>query len=145
MRGGIVKSLPFSLPRQLVYSSTGGGGSPPSNLMLTGILPDADEGDHYNAALNISGGTAPYLNPLVISGALPAGFTLTVVGNQLIVDGDTVGLAGVYSGTIQVKDSSGPQETAADPFSFTIVAMNLLATEDGKLITTEDGKFIRVT
>ena len=136
----IPKSLPLSLPISLPKSLAVGRGKPSNTLVLSGTLPDGVQGNAYSAALAIIGGTAPYSNPLVISGALPAELSIAIVGSQLRVTGTPMTSLGVYSGTLQVQDSLGA--LATDPFSFTIHATGFIITESGTPITTESGSYL---
>ena len=89
-----------------------------SSLTISGTLPSATVGSSYNATLNASGGTAPYVFS-VASGQLPAGILLAdstgvisgtpaAVGNFVfaISVSDSKGLSGKQSLQITVSNSS---------------------------------------
>lgn len=140
MRGGLVKSLPFSLPRNLVYGSTGGG-SPPSGFTLSGSLPNGDQATDYIGVLNISGGVPPYLNPTAAVGVLPADFSLNIIGTQLFVTATApIAFSGLVDVTYDVEDSAAAH--AQDHAPFTIAEVGFLQAETGDNLLTEDNKFI---
>lgn len=59
----------------------------PIPMVITGAYPDGQKGIAYSADLAISGGAAPYSNPRVVSGALPDGLGLSIVGTNLRLSG----------------------------------------------------------
>ena len=139
---GLVKSLPKSLPINLPHGLAKQGGVKPTVFELSGSLPDGNQGTDYVGSLAIIGGTAPYLNPQVVAGTLPADFSLHIAGGILEVLA-TAPIA--FSGTVHCSltvDDSASHTTPAYPVTFTITTSNFIVTEDGKLITTEDGKFL---
>jgi Putative Ig domain len=75
-------------------------------------------GTPYTANCTASGGTAPY-SWSIVSGTLPAGLVLTPNGTTATVSG-TPSAAGTYSYSVQVTDSSMPQETAQQAYSGTL-------------------------
>jgi len=77
-------------------------------LISTTQLPDAVAGAAYATALGASGGTTPYLWSLR-NGALPPGLTLDGVTG--IVSG-TPSAVGSYAFSVDVRDTSSPQQTA---------------------------------
>lgn len=76
--------------------------------IATQSLANATEGVAYSQTLSASGGTAPY-RWSTLSGAMPAGIFLN--GSTGIITG-TTGQSGQFSFSIQVADSSSPQQTA---------------------------------
>jgi hypothetical protein len=85
----------------------------------TTSLPSAAQSAAYSQSVAASGGTAPYSWSL-ISGALPAGVTLSSSGQ---VTG-TPTTMGTSSFTIQVTDSSNPVQNATRALSITVLAAN---------------------
>ena len=71
----------------------------------------------YSQSLTAVGGTSPYVNWSVISGALPPGLTLSPTSG--VISG-TPSTPGPYSFTVQVQDSAAPQQTASQTFSLAI-------------------------
>ena len=71
----------------------------------------------YSQSLTAVGGTSPYVNWSVISGALPPGLTLSPTSG--VISG-TPSTPGPYSFTVQVQDSAAPQQTASQAFSLAI-------------------------
>ena len=71
----------------------------------------------YSQSLTAVGGTSPYVNWSVISGALPPGLTLSPTSG--VISG-TPSTPGPYSFTVQVQDSATPQQTASQTFSLAI-------------------------
>lgn len=137
---GLVKSLPISLPQSSAVGSGGGGGAPP--FQLSGTLPDGDQGTNYSASLGISGGVAPYNTPAVVAGVLPGDFSLSIVGNSLVVSATApIVFSGLVSVSFTVKDSAA-HTSAPYPVTFTINAAQFIATEAGDIITTEGGDFL---
>jgi len=137
---GLVKSLPISLPQSSAVGSGGGGGTPP--FQLSGTLPDGDQGTNYNGVLGISGGVAPYNTPAVAAGSLPGEFSLSIVGNTLVVTATApITFSGLVSVSLTVKDSAA-HTTPAYPVTFTINVTNFIATEGGDILTTEGGDFL---
>lgn len=138
---GLVKSLPISLPINLPHGlARQGGGSPP--FQISGLLPDGDQGTNYIGVLSISGGVPPYSNPQVVAGTLPGEFSLSIVGNQLIV---TATAPITFSGLVSVSftvDDSASQTTPPYAVTFTIHEVGFITTEDDIPITTEDGDFL---
>jgi hypothetical protein len=78
-----------------------------SVAITTGSLPAVTAGTAYSAALQASGGAAPYTWTLA-SGTLPTGLTLQSSG---LLSGTTV-QTGQFNLTIGVADSSSPPQTA---------------------------------
>ncbi|WP_158621251.1 fibronectin type III domain-containing protein [Dyella dinghuensis] len=67
-------------------------------------LPAPAVGVPYNQTIQVSGGTLPYSNFAVSSGALPSGLTLSSSG---VLSG-TPSAAGAFNFTVQMADSSTP-------------------------------------
>lgn len=55
-------------------------------LAVEGTFADGQQGEDYSASLPITGGLGPYTVSL-LSGSIPPGFTLEVVGNELVLSG----------------------------------------------------------
>ncbi|MGD0271548.1 MAG: putative Ig domain-containing protein, partial [Candidatus Sulfotelmatobacter sp.] len=85
--------------------------------VTTLALPTGIVGTTYSTTLAASGGTYPY-SWTVVSGALPAGITLSKSGT---ISGTPTG-AGKFNFRAQVTDSSSPVQTASQPFSITLSA-----------------------
>jgi len=75
-------------------------------LTITGAFPEWKFGVPATGTLTISGGVPPYSGLAITSGALPDGVSLSIVGNQIVASGAPT-VAGPWSATIQVQDSSG--------------------------------------
>jgi large repetitive protein len=111
----------FSFIVQATDSSTGSGpytGSqnyslavaPPTLVVTPATLPAGLVAVPYSVQLAVTGGTAPYKNFVVTTGALPAGLTLSTTG---LLSGLPTG-GGTFNFTVGVTDSStgsGPYTT----------------------------------
>ena len=86
---------------------------PVLSIVTTSPLPQGTLGASYSQTLGATGGTSPY-TWTVVSGALPGGLTLASGGT---ISG-TPSAAGVYSFTVQVRDSASA--TVSSVFSLTI-------------------------
>jgi hypothetical protein len=87
----------------------------PPVAISTTSLPNGTQLQPYSQSLAAAGGTSPYTWSLV-SGALPAGLTLSPSGQ---ISG-TPTTSGVSNFTIQVADSSVPVQTATQALSITV-------------------------
>ncbi len=94
----------------------------PALSLGTGALPAATVGQVYNAALKITGGTAPYSCSL-LTGALPSGMMLS--GCALA---GTATTAGGSSVTIRVTDSGTPTQNASGAITLAVNAQPLTIT-----------------
>lgn len=75
----------------------------------------------FSSYVGISGGIPTYNTPLVASGALPSGISLSISGGKLIASGTLGSGTGTYNGTVTVKDSqAAPATSNALAFSFII-------------------------
>ncbi len=91
--------------------------SPPL-IFSTISLPGAEENTSYIAAMNVSGGTAPYTWS-VVSGALPSG--LTIDSTTGTISGVPArGTAGTSSFTIRLTDSSATPVSTQRSFAITV-------------------------
>lgn len=90
-----------------------------ATLQLLGDFADATVGTAYSSDLLINGGDAPYSNPRVTVGALPAGLALSIVGDKLRLSG-TPTAAATSSFTAAVDSADG--QTAASVQSVTVGA-----------------------
>jgi len=89
-----------------------------SNLSIAkASLPQGTQSVPYGQSLFASGGTTPY-NWSLLSGSLPAGLTLSSAG---LISG-TPTAAGVFNFTVQVTDSSNPQQSTGVPLRIVITA-----------------------
>ena len=84
--------------------------------IATTDLPPAVQDAAYLAAIDITGGTAPFTWS-IISGALPAGLTLS---NGLIQGTPTA--AATYTFTVGVQDSAAPPGNDSQTFVVTVVS-----------------------
>ncbi len=87
--------------------------------IVTTTLPDATIGTSYSRTLSASGGTAPYLNWVIISGSLP---------NSLVLNQDSAEISGTpstegaFTFTVQVSDSASPNVTASRALHITVLS-----------------------
>lgn len=81
---------------------SGGTPTPTPAPVLSGTFPAAFQNTAYSAPLTITGGTAPY-NYTIVSGALPTGLSLAVVGSTLVLSG-TPTTGGSYTFAVKVTD-----------------------------------------
>ena len=89
------------------------------SILTSSPLPSGTVGTPYSVALAATGGTTPYKNWTVVSGALPTGLSLT--GLNGVFTGILSGVPtspGTFTFTAHVTDSANA--TAANPFSLTI-------------------------
>jgi hypothetical protein len=84
----------------------------------TSTLPNAVQNQPYSASLNATGGTPPYSWALSNNTALPQGLTLSPTGQ--ITGTPTV--VGTITFTIQVSDSSTPQQTATQQLTIVVAS-----------------------
>ncbi|WP_260705973.1 beta strand repeat-containing protein [Edaphobacter flagellatus] len=89
----------------------------PAPLTLTGTLPNAILGQSYSQTLNATGGVGPYTYQLINGTSLPAGLSLATDGT---ISG-TPTAPGAVGFTVQVTDSSAPQQTATHDFVLLVV------------------------
>jgi len=92
--------------------------SQPPLTFLTTTLNLAKEGENYNEAISVSGGTTPYIFS-IISGALPSGLTLQPT-NGYILGIPAKGTVGSYNFTVEVTDSSATPLTGSRSFSLIV-------------------------
>ncbi len=86
------------------------------NLAVTSAsLPKGTQSVSYSQSLFASGGNTPYAWSL-LSGSLPVGLTLSSGG---LISG-TPTAAGVFDFTVQLTDSSNPQQTASVPLRIVV-------------------------
>jgi hypothetical protein len=93
---------------------TAGTSSPGPLSIATKSLPPATAGTAYASPLSAAGGKAPY-NWSLASGTLPTGIT---VGSSGSLAGTTT-QTGQFTFTVQVTDSSSPQQTATQSLTLT--------------------------
>jgi RHS repeat-associated protein len=106
--GRTSNGLPFMVTPG-VYSGSCPASAPGSQLqILTGSLPNATVGQPYNATLSADGGKTAY-SWSIANGALPAGLSLNASAGT--ISGTATTPAGPTDFTVQVKDSSSPQQT----------------------------------
>lgn len=84
--------------------------------ITTTSLPDGVAGAHYSSKLTAKGGTPPYTFGIA-SGTLPAGLTISSGGT---ISGTPSGANGTSTFTVQVLDSSFPQQEFEETLSITI-------------------------
>jgi hypothetical protein len=85
--------------------------------ITTASLSGATAGVAYSNTLSASGGQTPYSWTLT-SGSLPSGITVKSTGSL----SGTTSQTGQFNVTLQVADSSSPQQTAAKSFTLTVSA-----------------------
>jgi hypothetical protein len=89
-------------------------------VITTATLPAAKYGVAYNQTLAATGGIAPLKWSLAAgSGPLPTGLALTAAG---VLSG-TPTATGTFTFTVQVADTSTPQQAATKSFSITVAAL----------------------
>lgn len=87
----------------------------PKVLTLTGTFADATVGTPYSSDLQITNGVAPYTlhdGTGVISGSLPAGLSLSIVGDKLRLSG-TPTMEATSNFIVAVDSGDGQTETSA--------------------------------
>lgn len=83
-----------------------------SVLTLSGTWPDGTVGAAYSEALAIAGGSGVYSNARVISGSLPAGLSMAIVGSTVVLSG-TPSAAATSTVTVAVDSSDGQTANSA--------------------------------
>lgn len=89
--------------------------------ITTAALPNASQGVAYTQTLTASGGLGAYTWSIA-AGSLPPGLTLSPAG---VISGAPT-TAGTFTFTIQVVDSSVPQQLATKAFTITVAANSTL-------------------
>lgn len=108
-----------SLPQQTASAALTLTIAPPAGATLaivTGTLPAATSNLSYTAALQATGGAAPY-SWSIVAGALPAGISLA--GDGSITGTST--LTGSFGFTVEVSDQSNPAQVAQASLALTVV------------------------
>ena len=112
-------------PSLSMYSSVGAGSYYLAPLTInTATLPNAVKGIQYMATLSASGGGSTPDFFSLVSGSLPAGLTLSSGG---VISGTPTTLQ-TSNFTVQVADSSTPQDTATANLSLTVVPIAVSTT-----------------
>ena len=101
-------------------NSSGGRGSFDHDFGC--LLPSGSVNSAYSVTMAAGGGTPPYSNWTVASGALPAGLTLSTAGTL----SGTPTKAGSYAFKVKVSDSAGASATAS--MTLTITAALTIST-----------------
>jgi subtilisin-like proprotein convertase family protein len=99
--------------------------NPPVITLSPSSLPAATAGALYSQTLTPGGGTAPYSNFVVTSGALPAGLSLSSSNGKLT---GTPTATGTFNFTVSVRDSTaGPNlpYSGSQSFTLTVAAPNI--------------------
>jgi hypothetical protein len=93
---------------------------PPAPTISPATLAAGVEGTPYNQVVTVNGGLAPFA--WAPTGTLPAGLTGTpsAGGNTFTISGTPTGPSGTTPYSLQVKDSSNPQQSATQGYSITI-------------------------
>lgn len=97
-----------------------------SVLALSGTYPTANTAS-YSASVTILNGTAPY-SASVLSGSLPPGLSLSVVGSTVVLSGYPGGNANTYPFTLKVTDDAGAIATLAQSVSVVVNPLQLSGT-----------------
>ena len=114
-------------------------------LTISGAFPEWEVGQPVSGSLTISGGVQPYGGLAITAGALPAGVSLSIVGNQIVPSGSPT-VAGPWSATVQVSDSlsttamtvvSGDVTVMTDPYWEQVVALLHFDGPDGSTTFTD--------
>ncbi len=87
-------------------------------IVTTSPLPNGQIGSAYSQPIAAQGGTAPYTWAVPSSNNLPPGLTLNTTTGVIA---GTPTTSGTYSFSVQVSDSSSPQQTVSGQYSVTIV------------------------
>jgi hypothetical protein len=87
----------------------------PAITFSPATLPHATVGAQYSQAITGSGGTAPYQNFTIKSGALPGGITLSTSGT---LSGKPTA-AGTFNFTVQATDSAATPVTGSHAYTLT--------------------------
>jgi hypothetical protein len=90
----------------------------PLTITTTTLAP-AKFGAAYSQTLTATGGVAPLLWSLPSGSSLPGGLSLSSAG---VISG-TPTVAGTFSFTVQVADSSSPQQISQKTFSLTVASL----------------------
>ena len=101
--------------------------SGPLTIRTTSLL-DGTVGTAYQGQLVATGGSPP-LVWTVTAGALPAGLALNPTTGA--ISGIPTATPGTYSFTVEVADTSSPQETSTQPLSITINAAAAACSSSG--------------
>ena len=104
-----------SAPQQVATAALTLAIAPPLAVTTT-ALPNGITGTAYSAALSASGGTASYVWS-ISSGLLPPGLSLNSATGGI---SGTPSAAGSFGFTVQVVDSSSPQQTASATLTITL-------------------------
>lgn len=96
-------------------------------LTISGTFPDWEVDQTATGALTINGGVPPYSGLAITSGALPAGVSLSIVGNQIVPSGSPSSI-GAWSATIEINDSISTPATIALSGEVTAADTSLFAT-----------------
>jgi hypothetical protein len=134
--GGTINGVPtatgnFTFAVAVTDSSTGTGPyTETQDFLLTvrtptitfnpSTLPNAQVGAAYNQPLTPTGGTAPYRNFVIISGALPAG--LSISSSSGVISG-TATQGGSFTFTVRTTDSSGGNGPYNGSASYTLTVV----------------------
>jgi thermitase len=97
---------------------------PPPPAITTTSLANGTFGTSYSQTVAATGGTTPY-SWSVVTGSLPAGLSLNASTGAIT---GTPTASGTSSFTVQVADSSSPQQTASKSLSITVSATALSIT-----------------
>jgi hypothetical protein len=85
-----------------------------SPLVVTGsFLATSSVSQAYSSSLSIDGGVPPYSNPLVASGSLPLGASLSIVRDSVILSGVMPSAPATYDFTVSVESSDGQTATSS--------------------------------
>jgi hypothetical protein len=108
-------SLLGAIDDKIVPPAAGAATAPAPLAIATAALPDARAGQHYEARLDASGGTAPY-QWSVTAGKPPAGLAASGAAIAGTPDAAAAGAGATF--TVQVTDAKG--KTASRAFSITV-------------------------
>lgn len=100
---------------------------PIPQLTLSGDFVDATIGTPYSSDLDIAGGNGIYSNPRTIVGAVPAGLSLSIVGNKLRLSGTPTGGVPSEAGTVafRLAVDSGDGQTATSVQSVDVTSASV--------------------
>lgn len=100
----------YAIQKNLAVISTTGSYAQGHGLIIVGTLPAPANcpNVYYNQTLAIVDGYAPFQPPTISSGAMPVGWSVSIVGSTIMVDGTATAVTpAIYTFTIRLADFVG--------------------------------------